>query len=100
MGKMSKEELGYIVLGDDEYQKAISQLRMQMAGVFDFLKVEDGGDIRVRYLYGLDVYIPGAIDEAVKLAEDFGLRVRGVDKPISIDYVRRNKKQGVYNADD
>lgn len=41
----------FVVLTDDEYEKAIGQL---------------------------------------KLAEDFGLRIRGVDKPISIEYVRRN----------
>ena len=58
-------------LPDEEYQKAVAQLRLQLNGVFSVFNT-----------YGLDVYVPGAISEAVKLAEDFGLRVRGVDKPI------------------
>jgi hypothetical protein len=38
--------------------------------------------------YGMDVMIPGAVDEIVNLAEDFSLRVRGYDKPISLERVR------------
>lgn len=65
-------------LSEDEYNKAVGQLRLHMANVFEpFDK------------YGLHVYIPQAIVEAVKLCEDFGLRVRGVDKPISIERIRR-----------
>jgi len=82
--------MSYKKLPNDEYQKAISQLRMQTVGIFDFLKVDD--KLPVRYQYGMDVYIPGAIEEIVKLAEDFGIRVRGGDKPISLEHVRRHKK--------
>lgn len=77
-------------LPDEEYQKALSQLRMQVAGVFDFLKVDD--KLPIRYVYGMGEFIPGAITEIVKLAEDFSLRVRGMkDKPISIEHVRRKR---------
>ncbi len=76
-------------LPDKEYQKAIGQLRLQVAGVFDFLKVDD--KLPIRYFHGMGDFIPGAITEIVKLAEDFSLRVRGVDKPISIEHVRRKR---------
>ena len=33
--------------------------------------------------YGNGVFIPEAIDEIAKLCEDFGLRVRGIDKAIT-----------------
>ena len=78
-----------VYLPDAEYNKAIGQLRMQVAGVFDFLKVDDS--IPVRYVYGMGEFIPGAITEIVKLAEDFSLRVRGQDKIISIEHVRRKR---------
>ena len=84
------EDRVFVPLGEKDYQKAITQLRMQAGGIFDFMKVDE--KLPVRYLYGLGDWVPGAIEEIVKLAEDFGLRVRGVDKPISIDYVRRRKK--------
>lgn len=67
-------------LPDEEYEKAVGQLRLNLNGVFECFKC-----------YGLDVFIPGAITEAVKLAEDFGLRVRGVEQPISLDIVRSGK---------
>ena len=64
-------------LSEDEYKKVVGQLRLHMANVFTpFNK------------YGLQDYIPNAVIEAVKLCEDFGLRVRGVDKPISIERIR------------
>ena len=66
-------------LPEEEYRKAIGQLRLQLSGVFAPF-----------HGYGMDVFIPQAIEEAVKLAEDFGLRVRGVDKPLSLDRVRGN----------
>ena len=70
----------YIKIPDKDYKKAVGQFRLSLNGVLENFK-----------MYGMEVYIPGAIDEIIKLAEDFSLRVRGVDKPISIDYVRRKK---------
>ncbi len=55
-------------LSDADYKKAVSQLRMQ------YQKVLAPFDA-----YGLGVFIPGAVTAAVKLAEDFGLRVRGLE---------------------
>lgn len=68
-------------LSQEEYDKARSQLRLQLNGVFEPFKY-----------YGQDIYVNGAIDECVKLAEDFSLRCRGVDKIISIDRIRSKKK--------
>ena len=74
------DELGFVVLSDESYEKAVGLFRMAVGGV---LSVFD--------TYGMGVFIGGAQDEIVKLAEDFGQVVRGVDKPISLDYVRRSK---------
>lgn len=65
-------------ISQEEYDKAIGQFGLQLNEVFKPFK-----------MYGLDVFISGAIDEITQLAEDFGLRVRGVDQPIDIGYVRR-----------
>jgi len=67
-------------LPDEEYRKAVGQLRLQLNGVFEPFQG-----------YGLKEFIPGAVVECVKLAEDFALRVRGVDKPISLERVRTKK---------
>jgi hypothetical protein len=75
---VSKSEIPW--LPDDEYAKAIGQFRLQLNGVFEPFRQ-----------YGQDVYVPGAIREIVKLAEDFSLRVRGVDQPIDLDIVRRKQ---------
>ncbi len=63
-----------------QYKKAMGQMRMQVGVALEPLR-----------LYGQGIIVDGAIDEIMKLAEDFGLRVRGKDKPISIDYIRRRK---------
>ena len=74
------EELGYVVLSDEDYAKAVGQFRLAVGAV-----------LSVFNMYGMDAYIPSAQEEIVKLAEDFGQRVRGIDKPISIEYIRRYK---------
>jgi len=66
-------------LPKEEYDKAVGQLRLQLGGVFDPFRK-----------YGMDLFIPGAIVECTKLAEDFGLRVRGIDKPIALEMVRKS----------
>ena len=68
-------------LSNPNYAKAVGQFKLQLNGVLEPFR-----------LYGLDVFIPGAIEEITCLAEDFGLRVRGVDKPIDIKMVRNNRK--------
>ena len=72
-------EAGYLVLDEEDYTKAVGQLKLAVGAV-----------LSVFNMYGMDVYIAGAQKEIVQLAEDFGQRLRGVDKPISIEYIRRN----------
>ncbi len=68
-------------LDNETYAKAVGQLRLQFNGVFEPFR-----------LYGLDIFVPGAITEAVRLAEDFSLRCRGVDnKAISLERIRSGR---------
>jgi len=60
-------------LDDEQYQKATGQLRLQLNGLMS-----------VFHGYGQDVFIPEVINEIIKMTEDFGLKVRGVDKPIAL----------------
>lgn len=60
-------------LHDNDYKKAEGQLRLAFNDVFSVFK-----------MYGHQEYVPGAIEEAVQLAVDFSLRLRGVDKPIRV----------------
>ena len=73
-----EEDIIYTVLSDEEYAKAIGQLRLAVGAVLQPFN-----------MYGMGDYIGPAQAEIVKLAEDFGLRVRGIDKPISVEYVKR-----------
>lgn len=68
-------------LPEADYKKAVIQLRLQVGGVLEPFDT-----------YGLGVFIPGAVLEIVKLCEDFGLRVRGMDKPISLEMVRKERR--------
>ena len=78
---MSKKYPNIHWLTEEEYKKAEGQLRLQLNGVFGPFNQ-----------YGLHIFVPGAIDEVVKLAQSFSLRTRGVDKPISLDRIRSKKK--------
>lgn len=61
-------------LSEEEYQKAVGQLRLQLNGVMRYFD-----------MYGQDVFITQAVNEIIKLSIDFSLRVRGVDHPIQLD---------------
>ena len=74
------DEFAYVVLTDADYAKAVGLFRMAVGGV-----------LSVFNMYGMGDYIGAAQEEIVKLAEDFGQVVRGVDKPISLEYIRRDK---------
>ena len=75
-----KKYQGIHWLPQEDYDKAIGQLRVQVAGVFEPF-----------HTYGHDAFIPGDIGTIVKLAEDFALRVRGVDKPISLELIEQKR---------
>ena len=69
-------------LDDKEFRKAEGQLRLGLNDVFNPFNC-----------YGLQPYIPGAIDEVVELAIDFSKRVRGEkDQPIRLKN-RRNARR-------
>jgi len=63
-------------LTEEEYAKAVGQLRLSIGAIL-------GSTFS---LYGMGAYTPGATEAIVKLAEDFSLRCRGLDKPIMVDY--------------
>ena len=72
---------GMFWLPEEEYENAVGHLRHSVGlalGVFN--------------VYGQGVYIQSVRDEIVKAAEDFGLRVRGVDKPISLEMIRNRER--------
>lgn len=74
--------LGVPWLPQSDYDKAVGQLRLQVSNVMEPFR-----------MYGQDVFIPQAVEEIVRLAEDFGLRVRGFAKPLSLEQVRRNGRR-------
>lgn len=67
-------------LTDEQYRKLEGIFKLQLNKVMEPFR-----------MYGLGDHIPGAIDEIVKLTVDFSLVLRGKDKPVSIDYVRRKR---------
>lgn len=75
------EELGYVVLSDEDYNKGRFLLQGAIIEIMKPLK-----------MYGQDLYVDQATVELVKLFEDWGIYVRGdLSKPISVKYIRRKK---------
>ena len=68
-------------LPDDKYKKAEGQLRLQVGEI-----------LSVFGIYGMQDYIPGAIEEIVEVAIDFSKRVRGADHPIELKNRRNPRK--------
>jgi len=64
---------------EQEYKKAIGQWKLQAGTV-----------LSVFNMHGMDVYIPGALEELQQITERFGERVRGKDVPIIVKKRRRN----------
>lgn len=58
-------------LNQADYDKAVGQARFEIS---QHMKIFDK--------QGYGVFIPGTINALVRICEDFGLRVRGVDHPI------------------
>ena len=67
-------------LSDEEYKEAKFQLESQLENVF-----------KVFNMYGLGQAITPAIGEVLRLCEDFALRVRGIDKEISLKIIREEE---------
>ena len=66
-------DLTYKRIDEDSYKKLLFQLRGQFGAILNVFRC-----------YGLDPYTDTAIEECVKLAENFGMAVRGSGKPIHL----------------
>ena len=74
-----EEAVGVIVLDDETYNKGKFLLQGQIMKILEPLE-----------MYGQREYVKQATRELVRLAEDWGLYIRGdLSKPISLDYIRR-----------
>jgi len=79
------EELGYITLSEEDYAKGRFLLQGSITKILEPLR-----------MYGQSDYVNQAIIELTKLAEDWGVYVRGdLTKPISVEYIRRVKLKPV-----
>ena len=68
-------------LPDEEFQKALTQLRLQLGEIMS-----------VFHLYGMGALIPGALEEQIEVAIDFSKRCRGEkNQPIRVKN-RRNPR--------
>ncbi len=90
MSKRAKHEVVKPWLPEDDYNKALGQLRLKIGGVLSST---------FKY-YGMSEYVVGATNAVVKLAEDFALRVRGADQPIATHYRSPWSGDDIDNPDD
>ncbi len=65
--------INYPRIPEEQYQKLLLQLRGQFVGI-----------LYVFRCYGLDAYVDQAIEECIKVTENFAMTVRGKNKPIHI----------------
>ncbi len=63
----------YIKIEQEKYDKLLFQTRGQFGAILNCFRC-----------YGLDVFVDGAIEECMKVTENFGQIVRGKDKPVHI----------------
>ena len=70
----------YPKISQESYDKAKGQFKMAVGEVLSVFNI-----------YGMHIYLGGAIEEIVELAEQFGKRVRNHDTPIQLKK-RRNPR--------
>ena len=70
----------YPRVSQESYDKALSQLKLQLNGIMNCFRC-----------YGLNDDVDGAMAEITKLAEQFAMRVRGKDVPIKVRETPRRK---------
>ena len=63
----------YIKIPEEQYKKLLFQTRGQLSAILNVFRC-----------YGMDLFVDTAIDECLKVAENFGQIVRGDDKPVHI----------------
>lgn len=75
-------------LSNEDYQKAVGQFRIKVSAL-----LTDAFD-----MYGLGHEINPITKEIVSLAEDFGLRVRGLDHPINTPETQRRERRNNHDG--
>lgn len=80
---INDEEREIYWLDENEYAKAKFQFTSSLSAAC----IENGLN-----LYGHKDECVNVIEIAWRLAEDFGLRVRGLDQPISLEVIKQNRK--------
>lgn len=63
----------YPRISEDKYKHLLFSLRGQFGAILNVFRC-----------YGLDPYVDDAIGECMRVSENFGMAVRGKDKPIHI----------------
>ena len=69
-------------LPPDRYAKLKGQTQLQMAKILEPFN-----------MYGQDIYIKGAIESIMMVVEETWDVIRGQDKPIDIETVRRKRRK-------
>lgn len=65
--------MSYTKIPEDSYRKLLFQARGQYIAILNVFKC-----------YGMDIYVDTAIEECMKVTENFGQIVRGDDKLVHI----------------
>ena len=63
----------YIKLPEEQYHKLLFQTRGQYGAILNVFRC-----------YGMDIFVDQAIEECMRVTENFGQAVRGDEKPIHI----------------
>ena len=65
--------MNYTKLPENQYRKLLFQTRGQYSAILNVFRC-----------YGMDLFVDQAIEECIKVTENFGQAVRGKDKPVHI----------------
>jgi len=65
--------MNYPKMEENDYRKLLFQTRGQFIAILNCFNC-----------YGLEVYVQGAVDECMKVTENFGEIVRGSETPVHI----------------
>jgi len=68
-------------LSDEKYAKLKGQTRLQFGAI-----------LGVFNMYGMDVYVKGAIEELMMVTEETWDVIRGKDKPINVEILRKARR--------
>ena len=74
--------MSYTKIPANQYQKLLFQARGQYIAILNVFRC-----------YGMDLFVDSAIDECMRITENFGQAVRGDNKPIHI--LNKPKERGI-----